>query len=185
MEDPAPVLLEISVIAGLEHVAITLLESRAVAARRPVLAWSPHPLLLAKERELVYEHFLPNETIIEYLKRTGLLERLGRQPFTLTVDGRRLPRTLWAHCRPKPGTLINLYATVRGGDGKKNPIATVAMLALLYFSAGTTAAPGWAAQAAAATGIGTAAIWHAGIMVVGGMIIPPIFAAPWPRKDHA
>jgi hypothetical protein len=142
----------------------------------PVLAYSPHPILLGKERELVYAAFLPNETIAEYLLRTGILARMGRQPFTLTVDGRRLPRTLWAHCRPKPGTLVNLYATVRGGDGKKNPLATIAMLALIVW------APGVAPQVGSAFGVSTA-VAQAGLMVVGGLVVNSIF--PPPRPDLA
>ena len=80
-----------------------LSESRALvpASARPVVSFSPHPILLAQDRELVYAAFQENETIEAYLVRTGLLERMGGQPFMLTVDGRRLPRTLWARCRPK------------------------------------------------------------------------------------
>jgi len=72
----------------------------------PVVAFSPHPLLLAKERELECAPFLPQETIAAYLARTGIAARMGRQPFRLKLDGRQLPRALWAQCRPNPGTLI-------------------------------------------------------------------------------
>lgn len=154
---------------------------------RPVVAFSPHPLLLAKERELVGAVFLPGETIAEYLVRTGIAARMGRQPFRLKLDGRQIPRALWARCRPKPGTLIELYAVVRGGDGKKNPIATIAMIALIYYTGGASSggAAGGSLGAAAATaaGVGTAAGWGLGILVVGGMVINSVF--PPPRPDLA
>lgn len=47
---------------------------------RHVVAFSPHPILLAKERELEYAQFLQHETIAEYLARTGIAARMGRQP---------------------------------------------------------------------------------------------------------
>src|SRR5574341_1290837 len=161
-----------------------LSERRQLERDRPVLAYSPHPILLGRDQELVYAAFLPNETILEYLRRTGLLERMARQPFVLTVDGRRLPRTLWAHCRPKPGTLINLYAIVHGGGGgKKNPLATIAMIALTVYAPQIAAGIGGPAAGTATALTTTGQFIAAGIMVVGGMAINSIF--PPPRPDLA
>ena len=156
-----------------------LSESRALvpAPAQPVLAYSPHPILLAQDRELVYALFLPNETIAAYLARVGLAERMGNQPFKLTVDGRRMPRALWARCRPKPGTLINLYALVRGGDGqKKNPLATVAMIAVMIF----------APEVGAAFGGGfTGGVIQAGFVLGAGLIVNELFPPPRPELSNA
>jgi hypothetical protein len=141
--------------------------------KRAVASISPHPLLPAKDRALEYAVFLPNETISAYLKRTGLAERMGRQPFMLTINDRKLPRALWARCKPKPGSLIHLYATVHSQDGQegdgadKNPLMIAAYIALIYFSGGVGAAYGTFAGAA--------------VMVVGGMAISKMFPPPKPR----
>lgn len=145
---------------------------------KPRLVWSPHPLI-SDGRELVYIELLPNESILEYLKRTGILSRMGHQLFVLTIDGKRVPRHLWSHCYPKPGTLINLYAIVGdGGGGEKNPLATIAMIALMVvapqigafaFGAGTTGA----------------LILSAAITVVGGLAINAIFPPPKPQLKEA
>jgi hypothetical protein len=158
-----------------------LSDSRALVAppARPVLSFSPHPILLAQDRELVYEPFLPNETLAVYLARVGLLDRMGNQYFVLTLDGRRLPRTLWANCRPKPGALVNLYAVVRGGDDqKKNPLATVAMIAVSVF----------APQVGAYFGGGfVGGLAQAGFILAGGMVVNQLLPPPMhlQRSDHS
>jgi hypothetical protein len=40
-----------------------LAEARALEARRPVLAFSPHALLAGQGREIVYAELLPGETL--------------------------------------------------------------------------------------------------------------------------
>jgi len=164
-----------------EHVAA---RPAAPAAGSAALVFSPHPIQLERDRELVYAHFLPQETIAEYLERVGIAARIGRQPVILTVNGRRVPRELWARCRPKPGTLINLYAVVRDiGGGKKSPLATIAMIALMV------AGQAWGATLAASLGVPAGGIQILGatitqqmigsaiITTLGGLVVNP-FAPP-------
>src|SRR4051812_21504447 len=97
---------------------------------QPTLVWRPHPLN-SEGQELTWVNFLPDENIQAFLERSGFLQRMGRQPFSLTINGRRVPREMWKHCRPNPGVLIDLYAVVGFGGGSKNPVATIAMIALI------------------------------------------------------
>lgn len=166
--------MDLSERAHLEHAA-------------PVLAFSPHPLQAAKDRDLVYAEFLRGETIWAYLVRTGIAARMGRQPFVLTIDGRRLPRSLWAHCRPRPGTLIGLHAVVRGGGGGKNPLATIAMIALIAYSGGAATAL-LGAQTAGTAAFGSltyGAIATGALVVAGGLAINRIFPPPRPDLSRA
>lgn len=131
---------------------------------------------------MLYVEFAPGETIAQYLNRTGMLARMGRQPFALTIDGRRLPRALWARCRPRPGTIIGLHAVVRGGGGGggKNPLATIAMIALMVYAA-PVAAGALGASAGGALGVSAAVGGHivtAGTLVLGGLAINRLFPPP-------
>lgn len=147
------------------------------STKEPTLVWSPHPLMPEKDREHVYAPIQPNESIHQFLDRTGLLQRMGRQHFVLTINGRYVPRELWSKCYPKPGTIMNLYAVVRGGgEGSKNPIATILTIGLTFV------AP-WAAvnifgMTAGSLGAGLVA---AGITAVGGLAINAIFPPPRPE----
>ena len=160
--------------------------------RRPTLAFSPHPLQAARDRDLTYAVFLPGETIAAYLERTGIAARMGRQPFVLTIDGRQVPRALWAGCRPKPGTLINLYAIVRGGGGgKKNPMATVLQIALMVAAPGIGEIVGTAAglTGEAFSLFGQSVTWGriigGAISTLGGMAINALLPPPRPNLATA
>lgn len=149
-------------------------EATQLVPARTVVSLSPHPLMPQRDRELQYAVFLPKETIGEYLRRTGMAQRMGRQPFMLTINDRKLPRALWERCKPQPGSLIHIYAMVRdngddNGGGEKNPVAIVAMIALMYFTNGAVNADTMSPFAAAA------------VTVVGGMVINRMFPPPKPR----
>jgi len=157
---------------------------------RPVATFSPHPLDPSRERQLVRAEFMPGETLEGYLQRTGLSRKIRNRPVMATINGVRVPREMWAHVKPRHGTLINIQAVVRGGGGGgggKNPLATIASIALLVFAPeialtmfGPGAAAGAAAQAAwAASAVGRLAV--AGVMLVGGMAINSIFPPPRPN----
>jgi len=153
----------------------------AVVSRQPTLIWAPHPFQREVGREIRYIPFEAGESILSYLKRVGIFERMGRQPFMLTIDGRRIPRSLWSLTHPKAGTQINLYALVHGGEGtKKNPLAIISIIALSVFApqfAGAIAGKGASAMALG--------LWKAGIMIVGGMIINELFPPPRPDMSAA
>jgi hypothetical protein len=137
-------------------------------------------------REIVFMEFYPGETVESYLHRTGYLKRMGHQPYILTINGYRVPRSLWATCKPKPGMQIALYAYVQGGGGDdgegggKNVLGIVAMVIVVaiatYFfgPAGASGATGlWAAAGYSAT------------VIVGSLIVNQMFPPPKPPKPKS
>ena len=153
-----------------------LSEFGRLAVPRPVAVWSPHPLMPARERVLVHAEFLPGETLAEYLERTGIAAQLAHRPVLCTINGRRVPRELWAHVRPKPGTLINVQALVHGGGGGggKNPIATVLSIALMVFS------PGIGGAIAGAAGWGSATVFGVSAGSLIGGLLPRLLGVSVP-----
>lgn len=152
--------------------------SEAQRPVRPVAIYSPHPLVPAERRELLYAPFEDGETLAGYLRRTGIAGRLGRQPYVCTVNGARVPRALWRTVRPKPGTLVHVRATVRssGGDGGgKNPVATVLLIALVIVAPYAAAALGFTAGTLAFAAASSA------IVVAGGLAINRLFPPPRPQ----
>ena len=154
---------------------------------QPVATFSPHPLLPAKDRQLIHAVFIPGETIEAYLTRTGLMRRIRNRPVSVAIDGMRVPRGMWRNIRPKHGTMININALVHGGGGGggKNPLATIATIALMVYAPqigfamlGEGAATAAAVSAFASTTLGAFAV--AGVMLVGGMAINAIFPPPRP-----
>ncbi|MDP3715179.1 MAG: hypothetical protein Q8R21_02090, partial [Burkholderiales bacterium] len=91
--------------------------------RLPATAvWSPHPLQPSVGRELIRAELYPGETLGEYLRRVGIWPKIARRAARVTINGAQVPRSMWPHCRPKPGTLIEIRAAVAGGGGGgKNP----------------------------------------------------------------
>lgn len=148
---------------------------------RPVLAYSPHPLQASRNRELIYAAFLPRETISAYLARTGVADKIGRRALVLEINGRRVPRALWHCTRPKPGTLINLCAAVHGGGGSgKNPIATIAMIALMVYAPQIAVGLGGTAAGTAAGLTTFGKILSVGVMAFGGLAVSSCLPPPKP-----
>jgi len=159
-----------------------------VPGRDPVLAYSPHPLDPARDRELIYALFTPGETIAQYLERSGIARKIGRRPVLCTIDGHRVPRELWPHVRPKHGTLVNLTVLVRGGGGgKKNPIATVLQIGLMFVAPALGALAAGALGIAGTTilGISAATILGGVISFAGGLVINSLFPPPKPNISQA
>jgi hypothetical protein len=152
----------------------------------PALVVSPHPLLPQAAREIHYAPFAEGETVEDYLRKIGF--RPGARDWLLAVDGCPVPRAYWSRIRPKPGTLVTLRALVHGGgdDGGKNPLATVASLAVMVFAPelGLGLASGLMGGEVAATTflwgssitgamIGSAAISIGANLLIGSMVSPP------------
>lgn len=159
-----------------------------LVTREPcLLVHSPHPILAAADRRFIQAHFRPGETVAEFLARSGV-ESAG--PCVLTIQGQRVPRNLWAHTRPKPGMLLTLRATVRGGGGGgggKNPLATVLQIGLMIAAPGLgNAVAGALKLGTAFTVLGQAISWAqiigGAISVLGGMLINNVLAPP-PRPQ--
>jgi hypothetical protein len=138
-------------------------------ATRPTLAYSPHPLSPSIGRRLVYADLLPGETVWGYLQRSGIADEIGRRPVICTINGARVPRELWMHCRPKRGTLVNLTAIVRGGGKSKNPLATLVQIGLMIGA--NMIFPGG----------GIAILQRGAISLLGGLVVNPLFPPPQPK----
>jgi hypothetical protein len=142
-----------------------------------IASYSPHPLMPAHERVIITDTPLAGETIVEWMQRTGLAERIGRQPIRVTINGWRVGREVWKTCRPKPGTTIHIQAEVRGGGGSGGKVLrTVAFIILAYLSYGTSTAMTSAGYSAAAATAASAAV-----MVAGSLAINALFPLPKPQ----
>lgn len=156
-------------------------ELTVIEKKPPVLVYSPHPILMSQDREIIYAQFQAGESLGAYLYRVGILQRLGRQPMNATINGIRVPRELWFRCYPKVGTIINLYAIVRGGGdddgGGKNPVATIAMIALMVVAT-------WAFGPGGAAGLPglSAALAYTAVVIIGGLVINSLFPPPKIKK---
>lgn len=84
---------------------------------------------------------------------------------------------------PSPGQLLNVQATVLGGGGGSNPLATVATLALVIAAPYMTTALVGIEGAAALGSIGVSMV-TAGIMVAGTMVIGAIFPPALPSSGY-
>jgi predicted phage tail protein len=143
-----------------------------------VASYSPHPLMPAHERVIITDTPLAGETIVEWMQRTGLAERIGRQPIRVTINGWRVGREVWKTCRPKPGTTIHIQAEVRsgGGGGGGKVLRTVAFIILAYLSYGTSTY-----LQAAGYSVGAATAASAAVMVAGSLAINALFPLPKPQ----
>lgn len=146
-------------------------------ARRPVAVWSPHPFAPAAGRRLVYDALLPGETLADYLERVQITRAIAGLPVVLTIDGHRVPRALWPRVRPKHGTLIGIQALLQGGGGGggKNPIATLASIAIMVFNPGAGILGALGANPAVSFFgvIGWDRIINFGLGLVASAIFPP------------
>lgn len=143
--------------------------AEVLAADKPAVVFSPHPLLASAGRTVYAAEIEPGETLLQYLVRLGIPALT--QPMTVRIEGHLVPPSMWARTWPKQGNLITVRAEVRGGGnsegGTKNPLATVLTIVLLVV-------------VTAYTGPGGLAAWQAGAIMVGGsylinnVIAPPL-----------
>jgi len=89
---------------------------------------------------------------------------------SVAIGGYNVPSALWAMTRPKAGQTIHVTTFPQGGNAGKL-VRMVAMIALMYFSAG------WAATMTGEYGVlagASASFVQAGIMLVGSLAITPM-----------
>lgn len=165
-----------------------LSEQRRLPAA-PVAVWSPHPLQPAAGRELIHAELYPGETLGDYLRRIGLWPKIAHRAVRVAINGAQVPRSMWPHCRPKPGTLIEIRAAVAGGGGGggKNPLKTVLSIALMVMAPqiafSVFGAAGQTAAAFAATTFGKIAT--IGVGLLGSIAINAVFPPPKPNLSRA
>ena len=141
------------------------------SSNQAVLVYSPHPLLPAANRQILFSPFHPNETIADYLTRHDIFIS-PKETCHLFLDGVLVPREYWYRVKPKPGHFIVIRGAVHGGGGGgKNPLATVLMIAVAVMAPMAAPAMGLAAGTMAATMV-TAGIRLAGALVIGAIFAP-------------
>lgn len=96
------------------------------------------------------------------------------------IEGREVPRRLWAHVRPRAGKRVHAYCVgaLQGGSVKRI-IGAVVMIAVAVF------APQFGAWAAGAFGFGSAAAWSAGFMMLGTLAASALTKPPSPGGGSA
>jgi predicted phage tail protein len=91
------------------------------------------------------------------------------------IGGREVPRALWAHVRPKPGTTIHVTRMPAGGDSGKKLLRTVLMVVVAVVAMWVTSggAAGWLG---AGFGAGTtgAMVLGAAVYMVGDLRVPAL-----------
>jgi hypothetical protein len=150
---------------------VELIENNIDVANLPALVYSPHPILPAADRKLIYSAFYPRETVIQYLDRHDI--NLPPQKLVnLYLGGVYIPRKMWAHVRPKPGHLIIIRGYVHGGGGGgKSPLAAIATIAVAIAAPYFAPALGLAAGSLGAT-LATAGFRLAGTLLIGALFPP-------------
>lgn len=140
----------------------------------PNLVYSPHPLLAAANRKLLYAPFVPGESLAIWLSRLGIT--IGAHPVILALNDRIVPRDQWGAAFPQEGDIVTIRATIQGGgEGGSNPLRTVLTIALLI------AAPQAGAFLAWGTGV-PAAVGTALTIVGGTLIIDRLAPLPKPPR---
>ena len=111
----------------------------------------------------------------------------ARGAVVVSIDGYRVPREMWKHCRPRAGKLIHVQAIVQKGGGGKNPIASILSIALMVVApyAATALLGAEAAGAAVIGSITMGQIVGGAISLVGGMLINSLFPPPKPQLSQA
>jgi hypothetical protein len=139
-----------------------------------VLVYSPHPLLPAADRQIIFAPFYDGESITYYLNRHNIFIS-PHIKVKLFLGGVYVPREMWPFVKPKFGHVITIrgYAS-GGGGGGKNPFATIATLALGAFAPVAVGALGFTAGTAAFS------LVTAGIRLAGSLLVSAIFPPSTP-----
>lgn len=91
-------------------------------------------------------------------------------PLHVRVGGYEVPPELWDRLRPKPGAVIEVTGLPEGSMNQN--WASVLMIAVAIF------APMVGGALASATGVGTATMWTAGVMVAGSLAVNALVKTP-------
>ena len=130
----------------------------------PSVIVSPHPLSASVGRRLLYDKFVANESLGDYLDRLDLVPVI-RENFILSINGRPIEFDEAYYIYPRQGDVVILRARVHGGDdGGSDPLRVALMVAVLVASQGTAA--GWVGLMT-----GTSLAVGSSVVLVGGMLL--------------
>lgn len=133
---------------------------------------SPHPILPAAGRSFHAHGWRAGESVRNVLMAHGFD---AHQEIVIGLNDRLLTVAEWDTLCPAPGDIINVQATVSGGDDS-NPIAFVASIAMLFIAPQLSAAM-WAEAGAISLGAGVTvgSLTSAVISVAGNALVNAVF----------
>lgn len=139
----------------------------APAASNP-LVLRPHPF--SQDHGVAYAR--SGQTIQQMLD--GVMDGVELAPTVrVEVGGYDVPRALWGNVRPKSGVALHVTRMPAGGSGKKW-LRTILLIVVMVVA--------WYAAPMLATAYGgTAAMWAAGIYMVGSLIVNALVPPPQPK----
>ena len=129
---------------------------------------------------VVKPHPLTSDTSVAYMREGQTLREVigpdATDALRIEVGGVEVPAHLWDKVRPRAGTPVHVTVIPQGGNGGKW-LRTILLIVLAVVTYGIGGYAGLAASAASTFG-GTAAVWAAGIMLVGTLAITPLIPPP-------
>lgn len=140
------------------------------------LVWHPHPISAIADREVKAFVFTPGLSVRQLLLKSGIDPI---QPIYVVLDDKLLTVEQWDTVYPEEGQILNVQATIQGGDGDggSNPGQIIAMVAVIAIAiaAPYMAPASWGLLTASGAVSLTGALVTAGIMVAGSLIVGAIF----------
>jgi len=129
---------------------------------------------------VVKPHPLTSDTSVAYMREGQTLREVigpdATDALRIEVGGIEVPEHMWDKVRPRAGTPVHVTVIPQGGNGGKW-LRTILLIVLAVVTYGIGGYAGLAASAASTFG-GTAAVWAAGIMLVGTLAITPLIPPP-------
>jgi hypothetical protein len=126
------------------------------------------------------------ETVIcQFRHGLTIAEALGEHAShsaQVILGGVEVPRELWSKVRPRIGMPVEVILYPQGGNGGK-VLRIVAIVALMYLTAGASAGLFATAGGMFAAGSTSAAVLAAGISIVGSMAINALIPPPSPKMS--
>ena len=129
---------------------------------------------------VVKPHPLTSDTSVAYMREGMTLRDVigpdATDSLRIEVGGVDVPAHMWDKVRPRAGTPVHVTVVPQGGNGGKW-LRVVLLIIIAVVTYGIGGYAGLAASAASTFG-GTAAVWAAGIMLVGTLAVTPLIPPP-------
>jgi len=129
---------------------------------------------------VVKPHPLTSDTSVAYMREGMTLRDVigpdATDSLRIEVGGVDVPAHMWDKVRPRAGTPVHVTVVPQGGNGGKW-LRVVLLIVIAVVTYGIGGYAGLAASAASTFG-GTAAVWAAGIMLVGTLAVTPLIPPP-------